>query len=301
MLYSVYKDDFFDAKGYFFDMKDVYISGSFGFFETDNLTEHPFILGSGGVEHRFNEKYYFDNSKRPNFNGCLIQYTLKGSGKYIKNGITHDISENTGFIINLPEDSIYYLPENASEPWVFVYIHFDGFAVTPYMKRLEELTNGIFSLPVSSSSIRQLLNLQERICSGEKLKKYESGEIILHFLCSFLRDIETSKEETDNNLVKKALSMLEDNHKKIESVQNLAESLHVSEEHLCRLFKSEMNVTPGQQLLHLKIQSAMQDLLNTNDTLEAIAIRNGFSNANYFGKIFKKKVGITPMQYRNRA
>ncbi len=282
-------------------MIEMYIPGLFVFFDTDNLKDRPVTLGSVGIEHRFAEKYYFDNRKRPNFTGHLIQYTLKGSGKFLKNGIAYDVSENSGFIVNLPEDSIYYLPEDARDPWIFVYIHFDGPAVLPYMEKLDELTGGFFTIPVSSASIRQLIKLQERMRNGEKLKKYESSEIVFHFLCTFLRDIEMSKEETDNTLIEKAVLLMAENHKELESIQYLSDMLNVSEEYFCRLFKAKTNVSPGQHLIHLKIQSAMQDLLNTDDTLEIIAKRNGFSNSNYFGKVFKKKVGVTPLQYRNRT
>lgn len=58
-------------------------------------------------------------------------------------------------------------------------------------------------------------------------------------------------------------------------------------------------MSPGQYLTDLRISSAMNDLSNTTENLEAIAQKNGFSNANYFGKVFKKKVGVTPIQYRN--
>lgn len=42
----------------------------------------------------------------------------------------------------------------------------------------------------------------------------------------------------------------------------------------------------------------MNDLLNTNEKLEIIANRNGFSSGNYFCKVFKKSVGMSPNEYR---
>lgn len=60
-----------------------------------------------------------------------------------------------------------------------------------------------------------------------------------------------------------------------------------------------MHVSPGQYLTQLRIQSSMYDLLNTKDKLESIAQNNGFANANYYEKVFKKQVGVTPTQYRS--
>ncbi len=280
-------------------MKQKYTPGLFGILDTDNLTDRTAWINGGGIECRHQVKYYYDNSKRPGFNGYMLQYSLSGSGKFVKNGITYDIKENTGFLVQLPEDSSYYLPENEEEPWTFIFLHFDGNALRPYMHQLEKLTGGVFTLLPSSPSIRSLLQLQKRLCNGEKLKKYESGEFVFHFLCTLLRDIESTKEDSDNSIIKKVLLLMEQNHKESDSIQNYADSLNISQEHLCRLFKNEMKISPGQYLIQLKIQSAMYDLLNTDDNLEIIAQRNGFSNANYFGKVFKKKTGVTPIQYRN--
>lgn len=280
-------------------MKTDYRTGRFGILDTDNIKDRTISNYAVGLERRYKEKYYYDNSKRPGFTGYLIQYTLKGSGKFIKNGVCHEMTENTGFIASLPGESIYYLPDDAEEPWVLLFLHFDCEMLRPYMQRLDELTGGIFSLPTSAKSIHSLLHFHERIANGERLQRYEGMEFLFGFVCAFLRDIESCKEEMDSTLIKKAIHLMEQNHRELESIQYLADSLQVSEEHFCRLFKSEITISPGQYLLHLKIHSAMQDLLNTTDTLEVIAKRNGFSNANYFGKVFKKKVGVTPLQYRN--
>lgn len=92
---------------------------------------------------------------------------------------------------------------------------------------------------------------------------------------------------------------MNDEYSDLESISYLAKKLNVTSEYFCRLFKHELGMSPGQYLTDLRIQSAMYDLLNTDENLEKIAQKNGFSNANYFGKSFKKRVGKTPLQYRN--
>ena len=51
-------------------------------------------------------------------------------------------------------------------------------------------------------------------------------------------------------------------------------------------------------LTGLRLQSAMNDLLGTEHGIDSIARTNGFSNGNYFAKIFRKHVGISPGSYR---
>jgi AraC-like DNA-binding protein len=278
--------------------EEKYSMGLFGLLDMDGLDRCPAKLIDGGIETRYKEEYHFDNRDRVGYGGYLIQYTLKGEGIYEKDGICHKIKEGMGMVIQFPEDSSYYLSEG-DEPWTFLYLHFDGDALVPYIKRLKELTQGVFSLGVSAKSIRMFLQLHERICNGERLKKYESNEFIFSFLCTLLRDIETEEKENKNVLVKKAVDLMDREFKSLEGVQSVASRLGITQEHLGRLFKAEMNVSPGQYLIKLRIQYAMQELLNTDDSLEKIAGKCGFSNANYLGKVFKKHVGTTPIQYRN--
>ena len=42
----------------------------------------------------------------------------------------------------------------------------------------------------------------------------------------------------------------------------------------------------------------MNDLLNSDADLETVARRNGFAGGNYFCKVFRRVVGLSPTQYR---
>lgn len=279
--------------------KKMYEKGLFGFLNTDGL-EAAWII-DGGIETRNKEQYFFDNARRPGYGGYLIQYTLEGRGCLERDGVCYEIGEGKGFLVSFPENSAYYLPEKNEAAWTFAYLHFDGNALLPYMERMRRLTNGIFSLDPFSKSIGMLMRLQERMRKGEKLKKYENSEFIFSFVCTLLREIEEADTEKNSSLVKKAAKYLENEYREIESIQALAEQLGITAEHFCRIFKKEMHVSPGQYLTQLRIQASMYDLLNTKDKLEVIAQNNGFANANYYEKVFKKQVGVTPTQYRSMS
>lgn len=280
--------------------KKNYPWGLFGIMDTDGLEKRPAWLIDTGIERRLEEDYYFDNSKRPGYGGYLIQYTLEGCGILEKRGACYEIKEGMGFLVRFPEDSRYYLPKAKEDGWTFLYLHFAGDALLPYISRIEELTEGVFSIDASSKCIRMFWQFQERMCSGEKLQKYEGSEFIFCFLCALLRQLENAGGSGDHSLIKRGMEILEQEHRELVSIQSVAERLCVSHEHFCRLFKREMKLSPMQYLTRLRIQSAMYDLLNTEEHLEEIAKKNGFSNANYFGKVFKKEVGVTPIQYRNQ-
>lgn len=277
---------------------EAYQTGYFGIFDINGIDARTLVFVDGGIEKRYRENYYFDNSKRPGYNGYLLQYTLDGSGIFEKHGVCHEMKKENGFFVKLPEDSRYYLPQECETPWAFLYLHFMGEALAPYVERLEHMSDGIFSVDSSSESIQMFLQFQEDIRRGKTVGHNEGAEFIRCFFRMLLKDIDARERETDISLVKKAVKIMNGNYRELESVQRLAEQLGVTQEYFCRLFKAEMQVSPGQYLTDLRISSAMYDLVNTSENLEVIAQKNGFSNANYFGKVFKKRVGVTPAQYR---
>ena len=77
----------------------------------------------------------------------------------------------------------------------------------------------------------------------------------------------------------------------------MAKIAKLSPSHFCRVFKSEMGITPYQYYQKLKIEHLMEKL---NDT--TISIKEAFKSCGlkYSGQsfaAFKKHVGVTPSQY----
>ena len=103
-----------------------YTKGVFGVLNLESLPDEPMVLLDGGIESRYKEDYFFDNSCRSNYHGYLFQYTLSGCGAYESNGKTIFLTPGTAFFAAIPEKSCYYLPEKSDKPWEFLYLHFNG-------------------------------------------------------------------------------------------------------------------------------------------------------------------------------
>ena len=82
------------------------------------------------------------------------------------------------------------------------------------------------------------------------------------------------------------------------SIAELAALCGYSEAHFFTLFGRIMGVSPMTYKTNLLMQRAMQALLETDDSIESIATRLGFSSANYFCRVFAKTVRRTPSDIR---
>ncbi len=82
------------------------------------------------------------------------------------------------------------------------------------------------------------------------------------------------------------------------SVVQIAEHLHFSAVYLNVLFKQEKKMTLKQYLSHYRLERAKQMLEQDYDKITEIAEKCGYANANYFAKVFREAVGVSPAEYR---
>lgn len=72
----------------------------------------------------------------------------------------------------------------------------------------------------------------------------------------------------------------------------------VSKFHLIRLFREQTGTTPSQYITDLRISRAARMITRTTDDLTHIAFDVGFGSVSSFERVFKKKYGVTPRDFR---
>jgi YesN/AraC family two-component response regulator len=99
-------------------------------------------------------------------------------------------------------------------------------------------------------------------------------------------------------LVKKALAYLHQNYAHPVSRWEIAEAVGVSQDYLTRVFSRELNISPWEYLNRYRILQSKQLLLNTTETVGAIARQVGFKDQAYFSRVFHKVTGMSPQAFR---
>lgn len=81
-------------------------------------------------------------------------------------------------------------------------------------------------------------------------------------------------------------------------IGDLAGIAGVSARHLILLFRKTYGTTPGQYLIHKRIERAKHLLLNSNLGIAAIAMDAGFSSHSHLSDQFARRTGTSPSEYR---
>lgn len=100
-------------------------------------------------------------------------------------------------------------------------------------------------------------------------------------------------------LTKKFLMLIEQNYPKNLSINDYAQKLSITPNHLTQVVKQVTGKTSVQLLQNKVILETKRLLIHTDMTVTEITDHMNFSDQSYFTKYFKKLVGVTPIQYKS--
>lgn len=250
-----------------------------------------------GYQKRSSETYYWDNRKR--YPGFLFQYTLSGSGMLVINGKKQKVSKNEAFFLHFPSDTQYYFDDAESrEPWEFVYLLYRGEMMLPYYHYIEKTFGNVFPVAEQSPLIQSLFQIYHDVKKEAIRDPFLLGDRVFHFvsqLCSMGHEAYRHLSPK----MERAKAFMDQEHGKAININTVAQHLSISCEYLSRQFYRETGIRPIEYLSRVRMEHAVRLLTDTNMTLEEIAGICGFSNGNYFQKVFKKQMNMTPGQFRN--
>ena len=82
------------------------------------------------------------------------------------------------------------------------------------------------------------------------------------------------------------------------TVDTLAQLSNMSQSNFNRLFKKEMNISPIEYLINLRLRKAKKYLSEMSNSISDIALKCGFYSASYFSSCFYKQFNLSPSEYQ---
>ena len=236
-------------------------------------------------------------------NANLLAYCTKGNGIVQIGNEQIPISGEQFFIIPKKEAFKFYSVLGVDSR--FLLAAFDGKKARHLGKEFSLVRNLIPSVNNMVANREMLFDeIFNNLSKGFHDENLEYVNLCFgHLLATFIYANRTAEdiEEESSPVVRRAINYLGKNlHKKL-TLNKLAAEVGYSPTYLSTLFRKETNYSPIAYFSHLKILKACEFLDYTNMKVKEISFNLGYTDPYYFTKDFKKKMGMSPRQYRNRA
>lgn len=178
------------------------------------------------------------------------------------------------------------------------------FVLEPYYAQRHQFCSRLRLQPKDFSAIKKLL--AEMI--HEHTQKTDGWQTMLYAkfiqLCTILsRLYQVSEQTRSDDIIKLATAVahMEKNFCNDICLTELAHMTGYSERQFNRLFKSAFSTAPSQYITNLRLQKAQLLLKNSSLPIGEVSWNCGYSDQNYFSRIFKKYIGLTPSEYKKNA
>ena len=114
-----------------------------------------------------------------------------------------------------------------------------------------------------------------------------------------VRDAPEKIREVTDSRVQSVAALMRNGFQKHFTLSELAKSVNLTPEHLCRLFKRELGMSPFRYLKLCRLQHACVLLETSHLSVKQIMFIVGYSDESHFVREFENTLGLSPMRYRN--
>jgi AraC-like DNA-binding protein len=248
----------------------------------------------GGVEHCSREYQV----KRSHFPFYSIEYVAQGGGELVLGGGRHALEP--GMLFAYGPEIAHSITATCSAPLVKYFVDFAGSDSAALLASCD-LRPGHVSKVFPPYALQNLFD--ELIDTGTQYK-HNGGLLCARLLeCMILKlagirvPLEGG-EELAFSTYQKARQLIAERFEKLRTLQDISRECHVSEAHLCRVFRRYDRLSPYQFLLRVKMNAAAQRLSEPGALVKQVAEEMGFCDQFHFSRVFKSVLGMPPVLFR---
>lgn len=124
-------------------------------------------------------------------------------------------------------------------------------------------------------------------------------EWLLRCVQAVYRYLADKQKAKGNTVMAEVMDYIKRHYRSDISLDSAAEYVSLSPRYLSKVFKDETGHNFTDYVTRVRLESALELILHSEETVEYIARSSGFNSAGYFIKKFKEQYGVTPGMYKN--
>ena len=245
-------------------------------------------------------RYLFSPEKGRVLDEYCLLYISKGKGNFTSDNHNQQPVEEGNMFLLFPGEWHSYKPDEQSG-WNEYWIGFKGINIDNRVEHgFFNKQKPVFKVGISNDIVT-LYEQAIKIANEQKPGYQQMLAGIVNNLLGLAYSLDKNQflenPEVNNQINKAKIIIIENLFTGIKA-EEIAEKINVSYSWFRRIFKEYTGIAPAQYIKELKIQKGKELLTNTSLSAKEIAFKIGFEDHEYFFTAFKKKTGMTPIQYR---
>lgn len=239
--------------------------------------------------------------RRSTGQSALLLLTTSGRGRLIYRGCEYPLTRGSCILISLANPHEYH---TVGDHWEFKYLHFHGAMSEQYLSYIEEHSRPAFTL--SGDEFLKMDRTLDRILdmTGETvIREYADISGLIYAMIMLLLAHDGSKssvEASRGNAMTEAVSYIRQNYMYNISTGDIAHAVNLSRSHMSESFVRTYGIPPHEYLVQYRLSIARDMLVNTRLSITEIAEQTGFRDIFSFSRSFKRKMELSPAQYRQK-
>ena len=172
-----------------------------------------------------------------------------------------------------------------------------------HVKNLVIILIQMLSIAARSGGLPEMMSLRLKEQYIRRLENLSDVRDVIEFadtvktdFCRYVHDLRSPRVYSMR--IQKIIDHIDQCCTRKITLQELADLAGVSKEHLTRIFRTELGMTPGKYIRRRRVRIAMQMLEQTDLSISRISEFLAFSSQPYFQKVFKEETGVTPLAFR---
>ncbi|WP_372999866.1 response regulator [Lutispora sp.] len=159
------------------------------------------------------------------------------------------------------------------------------------------LTRLIYEAGNEKSGLRDFITGKDRYYSLKTLEEiYHTFEEDIRLISDRFREERTKRAK---GILFLAVRYINENYMRELTLEEVAKQVCVSPNYFSRMFKNEYSKSFIDYLTHIRIEEAKKLILKSGRNISDICWEVGYSDPNYFTKVFKKVTGLTPSEFKD--
>lgn len=247
-------------------------------------------------------------------NFCEIFYLKTGSCVYTVNNNLHHLSAGELFIVNAGDTHATHY--EGLTPCERIVIYFDLNTLPEFFFKRHPILTDEFShsgkVVLVKKGKLKVEHLLEQMLEENNIPDEYSYDFLMLQTMSLLLCIqrngifvyEQMKPISDLSIghdIEEVLRYIAQNFSMPITLEDVAGRINLSPTYLSRKFKKTTGLTFIEYVNFIRIRQACQMLITTDDNITKIAVNCGFNSSNYFKDCFRRIIGISPRDFRNRS